>query len=226
MIKLFAHRGFVADLHPQNSIASLKEAVLQGFSAVEFDIWFFTEKLFLKHDQPVLNEVNILPELADYFYYKNDLTYWMDFKNLDAENCDLALFQVKNAIEAAQIKLDQIYFAPFITDLQKAEKIFAEIRNIFGSKAKIVAVCESFINDKAASELKKFLDQNNIKALSIFHQLLNKNSLEIFSGIEIFAWTVNDLERLKELESLGVKNFATDKITPQIYAQTNLSRTS
>ena len=141
----------------------------------------------------------------------------MDFKNLDAENSATVLNLVKNEIEAADIRLDQIYFAPFITDFKKAEKIFAVIRNFFGAKAKIVAVCDKLNDEKEAENLHQFLTRNNVKFLSIFHKLLNQNFVQTFSNIEIFAWTVNDLERLKELEAIGVKNIATDKITPQIY---------
>ncbi len=225
-MRLFAHRGFTAELHPQNSVASLKEAVAQGFKAIEFDLWFLSRKLVVKHDRPQEGEVEILPEIGDFLVYKNDLIYWLDFKNLDAENCAKGLMAAKREIDSAEIKMDQIYFAPYVTDFAIAEKIYAVIRNIFGFKAKIVAVCDSLKSEIDAQNLRKFLDANNIKTLSIFHQLLGKNSLQILSGIEIFAWTVNDLPRLRELESLGVKNFATDKITPQNYEQHITSRTS
>lgn len=221
MSRLFAHRGFTAGSHPENSVASLKESVAQSFSAIEFDIWFVARKLVLKHDQPKENEIEILPTLSDYLIYKNDLNYWLDFKNLDEENSAKALILAKSEIENADVKLEQIYFAPFITNLEKAEKIFTRIRNIFGPKVKIVAICDSLKNEKEAQDLRNFLDKNNVKCLSIFHQLLSKNSVQIFSGIELFAWTVNEMPRLKELESLGVANFATDKITPQIYAKSS-----
>ena len=83
MVKLFAHRGFVTENISQNSIASLKQAYDFNFRAVEFDIWFLDEKLVLKHDQPLEKEINNLPKFRDYFSFKNELTYWMDFKNLD-----------------------------------------------------------------------------------------------------------------------------------------------
>lgn len=217
MIRLFAHRGFTAQLHPQNSVASLKEAVAHNFKAIEFDLWFLSRRLLLKHDHPQEREIEILPELSDYLTYKNDLDYWFDFKNLDEENCVKALMLAKSEIEDKEINLDHIYFAPFITDYVLAEKIFLRIRNVFGQKAKIIAVCSELKNEDEAKKLRVFLDKNNVKCLSIFHELLGKNSLAILAGIEIFAWTVNDLKRLQELEILGVTNFATDNITPQIY---------
>lgn len=225
-MRLFAHRGFVTESHSENSVASLKEAVSQGFKAIEFDIWYVDEKLVLKHDHPKENELYNLPQFEEYLVYKNDLFYWLDFKNLDEENCAKALMIAKNKIDKSDIGLDHFYFAPYVTDLQKAQKIYAVIRNIFGFKAKIVAVCENLKSEKDAQDLRRALEDNNIKCLSIFHQLLSKNSLQIFSGIEIFAWTVNDLQRLTDLDSLGAANCATDKITPQIYAESLTSRTS
>jgi len=226
MIKLFAHRGFVTSAHPENSIASLNEAFAQGFKAIEFDLWFAARRLVLKHDQPLETEAEILPDLGEYLVYKNEMFYWLDFKNLTDENCTQALMEAKSEIEFCDVKLDQIYFAPYILEQETAQKIFTLIRNIFGPKAKIVAVCESLKNEQEAQDLRAFLDQNNVKCLSIFHQLLSVNSMKIFAGIEILAWTVNDLTRLKELEALGVENFATDTITTQIYERQNPSRTS
>ena len=217
MVKLFAHRGFVTPTHPENSIASLNEAVSQGFKAIEFDLCFAAQKLVLKHDEPSESEAKILPDLGKYLAYKNQMSYWLDFKNLTEENCLPALLEAKREIEFFGVKLDQIYFAPYVLEKKTAQKIFTCIKNIFGPKAKIVAVCESLKNQQETKNLRAFLDKNNVKYLSIFHQLLNANSMKIFAGIEILAWTVNDLTKLKELEALGVKNFATDTITPQIY---------
>lgn len=217
MIKLFAHRGFVLENVQQNSIESLNEAVKENFKAIEFDIWFLNGKLVLKHDQPKIDELANLPVLKNYFYLGNSLEYWMDFKNLDEKNAFEALTLAKVEIAAAKIDLNQIYFAPFITDYKKSAKVFAEIRRVFGDEANLVAVCEKIEKAEDVKNLQEFLAKNNIKFLSIFHKLLDENFVKNLNNIEFFAWTVNDLLRLSELEGLGIKNFATDKITPQIY---------
>ncbi len=222
MARLFAHRGFCAELHPQNSVASFKEAVAQGFGAIEFDLWFLSQKLVLKHDEPHQDEIPNLAVLSDFLTHKNELFYWLDFKNFDEKNCVRALMRAKAEIENAQVKIEQIYFAPYVTNRELAAKFFAQIRSVFGVKAQIIAVCDQFNDCETVVDLKKFLDQNNVKSLSIYHQLLDQESLSVLRGIEIFAWTVNDVKRLLELEALGVQNFATDKITPQIYETTLL----
>ncbi|MES2962223.1 MAG: glycerophosphodiester phosphodiesterase [Pseudomonadota bacterium] len=215
MIRLFAHRGFAKERVLQNSIASLNAAHKKKFGAIEFDIWFLEDKLFLSHDRPKKNVLKILPSLSDYFAYKNDFCYWMDFKNLDEKNADQALKMVKDEINKSGIKLDRIYFAPFITDYKIAKKVFLKIRKVFGNKVQIVAVCEKLKNAQDIKNLRDFLTKNKIHFLSIFHELVDRTFVKIFPEIEIFAWTVNDLKRVQELEKLGVKNFATDSIVPK-----------
>ncbi|MDX2082974.1 MAG: glycerophosphodiester phosphodiesterase [Rickettsiales bacterium] len=224
MSKLFAHRGFREKSQLENSVASLQEAVANGFEAIEFDLWFLQEKIVLKHDRPKPEEIGNLPTLQDYFKYKNDLTYWLDFKNLDLNNCQKALNLTKEEILKAGINIDQIYFAPFVDEKFLAQKIFDNIKNIFASDAKIVALCQKLKDEDDAQGLCQFLNENNIKFLSIAEHLLSEKLLKIFHDIEIFAWTVNDLARIFELENLGVKNFATDKITPLIYGKNITSK--
>lgn len=214
MVKLFAHRGFVKGGISQNSIMSLNQARKSGFRAVEFDIWFLEGKLFLKHDHPKKSELKNLPSLSDYFSFKNEFCYWLDFKNLDEKNVVVALKLVKKEIDEALLDIDKIYFAPFITDYKIAGKIFKEFRKIFGKKVQLVVVCEELKNFYQIKNLREFLTKNQVKFLSIFHELLDKTFVKIFPDIEIFAWTVNDLKRIKELEKIGIKNFATDKVIP------------
>ena len=211
MIELFAHRGFVTKNIPENSIKSLKKAYKLGFRAVEFDIWFFDNKLLLKHDRPKKDDVLTLPNLTDYFSFGNEIKYWMDFKNLNQRNITQALKILKTEIKLAKIDLKQIYFAPFILDHKKALAIFQEIRKVFGANAQVTLVCEKLKTKKDIEKLHDFLTKNKIKFLSIFHKLIDKNLVEILSKIEFFAWTVNDLNRLRELENIGVKNIVTDK---------------
>lgn len=216
MLNLFAHRGFWQEKNLQNSIASLDAAVFQKFFGVEFDIWLRDGKLVLKHDEPLAGQDLAL--FHQYLKYGNELNYWLDFKNLDEKNCAEIFAQVQIAFEENHIDLNKVFFAPFITNYALAKKILEKAREIFGKKIHFVAVCEK---KEKMSELQNFLEKNHVKHLSIFHQLLDKNSLKNFSEIEIFAWTVNEKNRLLELEALGVRNFATDKITPQIYENQN-----
>ncbi len=217
MIKLFSHRGFVTKRSPENSIKSLESAFLKGFSAIEFDIWFSEKKLILSHDSPNQITLKMAPQLKDYFKFGNQLNYWLDFKNLDEKNIAEALIETQKVIDEKKIDLSKIYFAPFITDYQKSEKIMLKIRKIFGEEVNFVAVCENLKDRDEINKLGAFLRKNKIKFLSINHELIDKTLIKILSEIELFAWTVNDIKIIKNLANIGVKNFATDKITPQIY---------
>ncbi len=214
MIKLFAHRGFVTGNILQNSIASLKNAYDFGFRAIEFDIWFLEQELFLKHDRPKIAELNNLPKFKEYFLFNNHFEYWLDFKNLDEENVDEILRMVKKNIDECGINLEQVYFAPFITNYTIVRNIIKKFKNYFGEKVNFVAVCEELKNINEVKILREFLSENKIKFLSIDHKLINQDFVKLFSDIEIFAWTVNEKGRLEELENLGIKNFATDKLSP------------
>ncbi|OFW80049.1 MAG: hypothetical protein A2887_00315 [Alphaproteobacteria bacterium RIFCSPLOWO2_01_FULL_40_26] len=210
MIRLFAHRGFCPHKNiAEHSVASLKKAYKHGFRAVEFDIWVLKRNLVLAHDQPRAGES--LTSLSDFLLFGNEMDYWLDFKNLTEENAKEVMIMVKKDFDKAFIDLKKIYFAPFITDYKIAEKFFAIIIEVFGDDAQLVVVCDKDIN-----ALPK-----NIKFLSIFHDLIDENFMKKFPDTEIFAWTVNDLNRMRELEILGVKNFTTDKITPRIYDNPN-----
>jgi glycerophosphoryl diester phosphodiesterase len=215
MVRLFAHRGLAKNKTLQNTVTSLNQAYKKGFKAIEFDIWFVEDELVLKHDCPKKTALKNLPRLNQYLVFKNDFYYWLDFKNLTEKNAIKALKTTKKEIDKAAISLDKIYFAPFITDHKMAEKIFKIIRKIFDKKVQLVAVCEELKTFEERKLLKDFLNKNEIKFLSIYHQLLDKTLIKFLPKVEFFAWTVNDLSRIRELDSLGVKNFATDKILPK-----------
>ncbi len=210
MVKIFAHRGFVTKKAKENSLESLKAAHENKFIGVEFDVWFLDGDLFVHHDMPKENKN--LVKFCDYLQFANNFEYWIDFKNLDLFNSGKALAIVKKELSAAKIDLKKVYFAPFIADLQKAIPVYHEIRKSFEG-AQIMAVCEEIKKDDLIFYHEE-LCKNNIKFLSIQHDNIDKKFIKIFSDITLFAWTVNDLERLHELEKLGVENITSDIITP------------
>lgn len=211
MTVLFAHRGFV-NLQKgirENTIESLNEAVRLGFSAVEFDIWISNSELIINHDDPK-GVLEGLPRLEDYFKFGNKLKYWMDFKNIDQNNIDKVVLLLKEAVTTQKIKTEQLYFAPFIEDYDLSEIVLNKLRDSFGSKTNLVALCQK---EKDINDLIDFTAKNKIKFASIKHSLINEDLIKKLKDVTIFAWTVNKLEIMKRLESIGIKNFATDKIT-------------
>ncbi len=218
MTKIFAHRGFVTqkvkEKIGENSVASLHEARKHNFSGVEFDVWFIGNSLLLHHDMPQQKEVLNLPLFQDYLVFKNDFEYWIDFKNLNESNAVAVAELITKEIKAAKIDVKKVFFAPFITDLNKAIPVYDALRNSIEG-AQIMAVCEDLAPQDFANYYQN-LQKNHIKFLSIKHEIIDENFAKIFSDITLFAWTVNDLARLCALQKMGVKNFTSDIITPKM----------
>lgn len=199
---IFAHRGLVTKNSPENTIASLEAAYQAGFRKIEFDLWFLDEALLVKHDKP---EGENLPTLREYLRFGNEMTYWLDFKNLDQSNAKATFELAFSEIKKAKIDLRKIFLATFVLD----RELIVRAREIFGEDVQFIAAC----GDKdEIVELENLCLQNQVKFISIFHELIDADFVKRFSAQEIFAWTVNDVKRLKELEDLGVKYFASDSL--------------
>jgi glycerophosphoryl diester phosphodiesterase len=209
MIKLFAHRGFVENNMKQNSIASLKNAVSKGFKAIEFDIWWVDGEFFIKHDKPNKKEEFSLPRLQDYLYYKNELEYWFDFKNIDQNNVGDALKKLNADLILKEIDLNKIFFAPYITDYDLAIKISLKFRNFFSQKINFAGVCD---NELGVQEIIDMVNMELIDFVSINHALINAELLKKIKSTKLLAWTVNDIKQINDLYMLGVDKFATDKV--------------
>ncbi len=210
MIKIFSHRGLRAKKSQENKIESFKNAYKKGLRAIEFDIWYLKDQLILKHSQP--NNFNNLDSLADLLgNFKNDVEYWLDFKNLNAKNCDQALKKAKELVDKNKIKLSNLNFAPFITDLKKAEIIYQSIRKHFGKEVKIVAVIEK-LSSKNYQKFYQDLKTLGIYGLSIQWKNLNSDFKTIFKDIKIFAWTINDQKTSDYLAKIGIENIASDNL--------------
>jgi glycerophosphoryl diester phosphodiesterase len=209
-IKIFSHRGSAIKKSQENKIDSFKNVYKKGIRAIEFDIWYLKNQLVLRHNRPII--LNNLDRLEDLFStFKNDVEYWLDFKNLNARNYDLAIKKVKEMTDEHQIKLEHLHFAPFITDLKRAEIVYRAIRKYFGNKVKIIAVIEVLLQKNYHKFYQKLRDLD-IYGLSIQHKNINPEFRAIFSKIKIFAWTVNDRKTANSLAKIGVENIASDKL--------------
>jgi glycerophosphoryl diester phosphodiesterase len=209
MFKLFAHRGFVENNMKQNSIASLKNAVAKGFKAIEFDIWWCDGEFLIKHDKPMDKEKFLLPRLQDYLCYKNELEYWLDFKNIDLANVDEILKKLKEDLILKEIDLNKIYFAPYITNYTIATKISLKFRDFFSSKINFAGVCD---NQSGIQEIVDLVDLELINFVSIDHLLIDSELLKKIKPSKLLAWTVNDIKKINDFYMLGVDKFATDNV--------------
>lgn len=209
MIKLFAHRGYVENNIKQNSIASLKNAVKNQFKGVEFDVWNVNNDLIISHDKPKSDPLNLLPKFKDYLIFKNQIEYWIDFKNLDLKNIEVTLKILEEEILKANIDFDRIFFAPYITNYDLLYKIIKDFRDYFKIKINIVGVCD---NKSQISEIVDLIDIQTLDYISIDYRLIDASLLKLIDPNKIFAWTVNDIKIINDLYMLGVNKFATDNV--------------
>ena len=214
MFKIFAHRGYLIqnnlpNILQENSLASLKNAVANNFSAIEFDIWFVNNQLVLSHNYPSNKQKNNL--FNDFLLYKNQLEYWLDFKNIDLQNVDKILNLVKKDLAQAQIDLTKVYFVPYVVDYDLAQKIFERFKVFFGKEVMFGAVCDQI---KQINDLKNFVEKNNLKLISIDHKLISDEVIRNFKNCQLMAWTVNNQDQMKALIAKGIKIFASDTVKP------------
>jgi len=212
MTLIYSHRGYNNKIFSDNSIQSLDLAYKKGYRAIEFDVWLIKNELILSHDKPNIKSLINLARFSDYFKYKNEFQYWIDFKNINKDNAHRIMNEIKRVIKKNRVSSKNILFAPYITNLSKAVEIYQIIHNYF-PRANIAAVCDHI--DKG-NLLKYYnaLKENKIKSLSINHKIIDKEFMNIYSQINIFAWTVNNKNILNRLRKLGIKNFASDNILP------------
>ncbi|MFT6259022.1 MAG: glycerophosphoryl diester phosphodiesterase [Rickettsiales bacterium] len=212
-IKIFSHRGIIGKHSRENTLKSLQKAYKKDFRALEFDIWFLKNQLVLNHNRPRDN-LSQLTKLSEVFEeFGNEVEYWLDFKNLNTRNCESALKAVRTTAKNLKIESKQLYFAPFILDFKKAQKIYAVIRKKFGKRIKILAVVRLLKKNDYQKFYQK-LKANNIFGLSIQHRNINPEFRKIFHDIEIFAWTVNRKTTFDFMKGFGVENIASDKLRP------------
>lgn len=211
---LYAHRGFHNLKIKENTLESLENAYKNQFKAIEFDIWLAeNDKLIISHDQPKNSNEFFYPLLENFLKYQNHFNYWLDFKNIDLNNIDKILTLVANALLQQNIDRNKVIFAPYITDYSLALKILNKFKNFFLQECNFAFICDETSN---IDELHHYFSVEKIDFLSIYHKLITPNFLQKIAPEKILAWTVNDENILNDLINLGVKNFATDRILPQI----------
>ena len=203
-MKIFAHRGYIDENSPENSISSLNKAYNYGFDGVEIDLWFIDDKFYITHDQPEAKELANLALLQDFLIYK-DFGYWLDFKNLDISNYKKAINCLKSNIK--NLNLADIFFVPYIDDYNLCEIIFKEVNKVFDNNLKIAAI---FDNINKIENLHRLISNINLKYLSIKSDLVTQQNIKKLSNINLMAWTIKDQVTFNLLKQQNIKIFASD----------------
>jgi len=213
----WSHRGYVNDTCKENTIASLKNAYENGYRNIELDIWYLDGKLILKHNEPTKEERegDKLTTLKEFLsIYKNELYYWMDFKNLNESNIDQVLNLYREVLNEIGISYSRIQFTPYEVNWEKsillAQKASSKLPGI---NCMFIQDDESF-NENKVEEYYEILRNNSIKFLSIYNKFVTPSLIEKLDGIKLFVWTVDEKEELDRLEVLGIENICTNVLLP------------
>lgn len=210
-MKIFSHRGLRNGQIKENSLKAFKQAYEKNLRAFEVDIWYLENELFLTHDKPQdLNNLNKLEELFSEF--QNEVSYWLDFKNLTEKNCKEVCQKMQKIMQNFGLNSKQLYFAPYINNLENGDKIYPIIKEIFGNEVQILAIIEKIDAASYQDYYQKF-KAAGLYGISIHYSNLNGEFRKFFSDVPIFAWTVNEQKIAQSLEKLGIENLTSDYLT-------------
>jgi glycerophosphoryl diester phosphodiesterase len=211
--KIFAHRGLTNNFIKENSIKALINAADNGFNAIECDIFYYNKKLLLSHDQP--DSIGQLDDLEGFLeIFAGQMQYWLDFKNLTIENALEVLPELKRITDKLHIEQKNLFFAPFITEINPQTLLIYQIIKSHFNQAQILAVKEKLAIIDYQSYYQQLKD-NDIYGLSIQFSNINSEFMKVFSDRQIFAWTVDRKKDLINLAQLGVKNVTSNKLLPE-----------
>jgi glycerophosphoryl diester phosphodiesterase len=221
------HRG-ASRYAPENTVASAKLAWEQQAEAVEIDVHLSSdEKVVVIHDydtKKTCGEKHIVAETPYKTLKKLDAGSWKDEKYKGEKIPTLS--KIVSIIPEGrklviEIKSD-IKIVPVIkkgfADHKKVEQF---IFIAFDYKT-IVAAKNAFPNNKSFWLASKFPDgvkpalekvkADGLDGVDLHYSVVNQELMDIANdlGLEVHVWTVNDLDKAKELQMLGVSSITTD----------------
>ncbi|MFC3415472.1 glycerophosphodiester phosphodiesterase [Algoriphagus hitonicola] len=221
--KVIAHRGaWKAQSHPQNSIASLKEAIRLGCEGTEFDVWMTADEVLVVNHDADFEGLEI-----EHVSYKTLLTK----KHPNGEKLPTLEEYLQEGMKQNKTKLI-LEFKPSDISVERSKKIGEAVVNMvhqlqaqkwvdyitFSYEGGLKAIetdpdanVAYLTGDKSPVELKEagfFGFDYNIRLLKLKSNWI-KEAKEL--GLTTNAWTVNDPEDMKWLLDQGVDFITTDE---------------
>ncbi|MCF7926561.1 MAG: glycerophosphoryl diester phosphodiesterase membrane domain-containing protein [Candidatus Izimaplasma sp.] len=240
--RIIAHRGSSVDA-PENTVAAIEKAVLDGADAVEVDVRFTKDGVpILMHDKTLKRTTNdsLNRVVSDTTYEEIsslDAGSWFSdaFKNEPVPTLEEALlaarFKVKVYIE---LKETPDYAAEKITSLLEETNMIYQVKILSFNEPILQSFKEQNNNIKTMLLLSAFLGNLNtlIKYESVDHygiryQLIQNNHNYITdlqeAGKEVYVYTINSTNAIQEMDNYGVNGIITDvpiKTREIVYADT------
>ena len=229
--KIIAHRG-ASGYDFENSMSAFKKAIELKADVIETDVRKTKDNvLILSHDDNLqfltnsnkiisestfkelefvkLNNGELIPTVEDLLSIHNgEITFNFEIK---VENAEEILVQLVKKYDL----LNHVVFSSFSLDvLMNIKKI--EPR----AQLQFVTIFPHIVFP-SQNELKKLVDLG-IHALNPLHSLITEELIKQARdvGLELYPWTINDMDRILELIKLGVDGVITDY--PDILNQTTI----
>ncbi len=188
-MEIIGHRG-AAGLAPENSIDAIRKALQTGVDMIELDVRLQKGVPVLSHD-PILEGQIYCPLKQALQEIKGKVPINLDMKELRSVNKTLKLLESYEG---------DIIFSSFKFNILK--RIHDHLPHVE------IAVLEKWSGTRAVAEAALL----GSKRLHMGERWLWKNFISAAKkqGFDVYAYTVNDVERAEELKKWGVSGIFTD----------------
>jgi glycerophosphoryl diester phosphodiesterase len=229
-VRLVGHKG--ADLiAPGNTLESFRAAVEAGVDTIEFDVlWLPDSHLPLEDRAPLVvahdwhdaerRTPMKLTEALDAFLEAplDGVEIDLDIKLPGREEEIVNALQERDLVPRAMVSTMELYSLGRILELQpalrrgwtypKVTKDWASKRWARGPMLGALAVMRQRLPGLAAEKLPKM----GVEAMWVYHPLVSARLARIakLARVELIAWTVDDLPRMRKLADLGVDGICTN----------------
>ncbi len=236
-LRLVGHKG--ADLiAPGNTVESFHAAVEAGVDTVELDVlWLRDAHLPLEQRAPLVVAHDwhdaerrtplTLTEALDAFLGPplDRVEIDIDIKLPGREEEIVEALQERNLIERAMVSTMEMYSLGRVLELNPAlrrgwtyPKVTRDWTSKRWAKAPMLAAMMAMrhrLPGLAAEKLPKL----GVESMWVYHPLVSRRLARIaeIAGVELIAWTVDDLSRMKKLTAAGVHGLVSND--PRLFAQ-------
>lgn len=236
-LRLVGHKG--ADLiAPGNTVESFRAAVQAGVDTIELDVlWLRDAHLPLEQRAPLVVAHDwhdaerrtplTLTEALDAFLEPplDEVEIDIDIKLPGREEEIVEALQERGLVERAMVSTMEMYSLARIRELQPAlrrgwtyPKVTKDWTSKRWAKAPMLAALVAMrhrLPGLAAEKLPKL----GVEAMWVYHPLISRRLARIteIAGVELIAWTVDDLPRMRKLTAAGVTGLCSND--PRLFAQ-------
>ena len=228
-MKIIGHRGARGEA-PENTLGGFQYIHDLGIRAVEFDVrQLKDDELVIMHDDNLIRTTGINQNLYDCSSSElqayNQAFIWLDWKKFEVTPTLQQSLKIMHDFEHLEVEVKAV------TTMQQAEKLVLELEKQLNGFEQ-TAVITSFdlkihqaLQQQKSTFKRGLLIEQDIKQQAIeqalqlgccqigwMNQLATDDIIQATQNaqLNISVWTVNNIERAKHLQSLGIDGLITD----------------